>query len=200
EAVSAAAPGGGTIAIGEGRVEGMLAAITLVELHERERIRGSTLFWLPVPGELDASAGTVASALGVAADMAAAGTGAETPDERESAGAAAVLEPVARRVLRTAHAARWRTDATPAARKAIRRLSGLGREAARRRDAPLLEQVDRALRVAGRGHTAGEELLLASLEAAPTRELAASLASLPQGQEPRAFEARIIGAILFRSS
>src|SRR5690606_19395942 len=70
ETVSAAAPGNGIISIGQGSVEGVLAAIALVEVRERARIRGSILFWLPVSGVPDASAGTIASALGVAAGVA----------------------------------------------------------------------------------------------------------------------------------
>src|SRR5690606_29515995 len=139
ETVSAAAPGNGIISIGQGSVEGVLAAIALVEVRERARSRRCIRFWPSGAGGPAASAGTIASALGVGA-AGAVSAHAGTPAEGESAAAAAALEPVAREMLRTAHAARWRADATPAARRAIRRLAALGREAARSRDAALLDR------------------------------------------------------------
>jgi hypothetical protein len=60
----------------------------------------------------------------------------------------------------------------------VRRLRALAALAARRRDAPLLLTLDRALRFAASGHTAGEALLTARL-AASQDELLRRIGRLP---------------------
>jgi hypothetical protein len=77
-------------------------------------------------------------------------------------------------------------------------LDPLARAAARRRDPAALALVQRAIRFAAGGHTAGESLELERLARLGEVELRATLAGLPPPTVvPSALQARLSGVILF---
>ncbi|HEU5170633.1 MAG TPA: hypothetical protein VFU46_08840, partial [Gemmatimonadales bacterium] len=86
----------------------------------------------------------------------------------------------------------------PASRRLLARLDALAAAAARRRDSALLPAVQRAVRFAAGGHTAGESVYVRRLAALPDRELLACLGRLPEPTAPPdTLQARLTGVILF---
>lgn len=121
------------------------------------------------------------------------------PEDVEAA--LARLAPFVRDRLRTATGRRWTAiDRTASSRLLVRRLQRLARAAIRDRNGRELELVERALRFAAGGHTAGEAELVGRLAQGSERDLRRALAALP---EPAVrwtlVEAALIGLILFRS-
>ncbi len=119
------------------------------------------------------------------------GAGATPPAHQIEAAVAGLAAPIRER-LRLAARDRWfASPLAPEARRLVRRLRGLAGRAARRRDASALRIIDRALRFAAGGHTAGEAALVRRLAWLPDRVLRGSLAVLPApaadlpGMEPR---------------
>ena len=100
-------------------------------------------------------------------------------------------------MLRAANASRLAAGTPAITRRLLRRLHGIGRVAARQRDGLLLGAVDRAVRAAARGHSAGEALLVRELIAASDRDLLRRLVALPD-RPVRAFDVRVAGIVLFR--
>ena len=96
-------------------------------------------------------------------------------------------------------ARRWSiTEPDSGARALAVRLGRGVREAARRRDASLLDRLERALAFVAGGHTAGEALLVRRLANAEPAALSSALARLPP-PTPRwdAIEVRVTGLVLF---
>ncbi len=86
----------------------------------------------------------------------------------------------------------------PAARALLARLDPLVRAAARRRDPVALALVQRAIRFAAGGHTAGESLELERLARLGEPELRAAFGGLPPPTAaPSTLQARVSGVILF---
>ncbi len=194
---SAAAPGMDPAAIGtlEARGEGgALIGLTLVELSSRESSWGTTLCWLPRGGGVERDAGIIASRLVTAHGAARP---ADPPDPTELDWLAEAIGGPAAEMLRAANASRLPAGSSALARRLLRRLHSIGRVAARNRDDLLLAALDRAVRAAARGHSAGEALLVRELVAAPDRELLRRLTALPD-RAVRAFDVRVAGVVLFR--
>ena len=105
-----------------------------------------------------------------------------------------------RSALRAVHGERLGVSSEPA-RRMLRRVIPLAREAARMRAAERLELLQRGLRLLRRGHTAGETQLIASWLALPREELLASFARLPP-ERPAAEVARVelIGVLLVEAA
>jgi superfamily II DNA or RNA helicase len=101
--------------------------------------------------------------------------------------------------LGLARGSRWTLPASdPVAHRVSLRLHQCVREAARRRDLAALGSLERALGFVGRGHTAGESLLLERLADMPEREFNRKALRLPApGHRWEAIEARLGGVLLF---
>lgn len=101
--------------------------------------------------------------------------------------------------LRAVRRAAWDSPPPgPAARACLAGLDRLARTAARRRDPDALIQVQRAIRFAAGGHTAGEALEVERLARLRGPDLAAAMAWLPRPTSvPSALQARVTGVILF---
>ena len=175
---------------------GALAGLGLTEIPDGEASWGTTLCWIPANGNTDDDADVIAARLGVALRNAAAPS---PPDAAELRWLDARLAPPAAAMLRAANAARLRTGVSLAARQLVRRLAAIGRRAARERNESRLEAVDRALRAAARGHSAGEAILIRELAAATDEDLVVRLTSLPD-RPARAFDVRVEGVVLFRAA
>lgn len=133
--------------------------------------------------------------------LAARANQAEPPTPDELAGALRLVRALARRHLQVAARDLWRDPpAAPETRTLLRRLRLLAQGAVRQRDTEALEHIDRALRFAGGGHTAGEQVLVQSLSRVSLAELRGSLPSLPDPTPPpEPMEPHLEGLILFRS-
>lgn len=173
---------------------GALTGLTLVELGGPGPSWGTTLCWLPHTGGLDHDAGTIATRLEIAHGAEAS---ADPPDGTELDWLAEAIASPAAEMLRAANASRLPAGTPAITRRLLRRLHGIGRLAARQRDDLLLGAVDRAVRAAARGHSAGEALLVRELVAASDRELLRGLGALPD-RPVRTFDVRVEGVILFR--
>ena len=177
-------------------VAGALAGLTLTEIPDGGASWGTTLCWIPANGITEADADVIAARLEIALSNAAAPS---SPNAADLRWLDARLAPPAAAMLRAANAARVRTGVPLAARQLVRRLAAIGRRAARERSEDQLEAVDRALRVAARGHSAGEALLIRELAAATDEELITRLASLPD-RSVRTFDVRVEGVVLFHAA
>ncbi len=113
---------------------------------------------------------------------------------------ARLAEPIRLR-MRELRCSRWLgPHAAPAAHRLVTRLQQSARSAARRRDAGALERLQRAIRFAAGGHTAGEDALVALLAGLSDRSLEAALSSLPlPAPEWEAIHARLTGVVVFGS-
>jgi hypothetical protein len=95
---------------------------------------------------------------------------------------------------------RWMTlGPTTGARKLVSRLQLCIKDAARRRDAGRLAELERAMTFVVSGHTAGETVLLEQLARATDSELPRLLSALP-GRNPNCdhLDVRLTGLVLFR--
>ncbi|HXE56730.1 MAG TPA: C-terminal helicase domain-containing protein, partial [Gemmatimonadales bacterium] len=110
------------------------------------------------------------------------------------------LLPVVRRRLVAAALDRWRrADPTAGARRLIRRLNALAAAAVRRRRDQELAAIERAMRFARGGHTAGEAMLVEALAELPEPRLRERLPLVPEpSPEPPPLEPRLVGLIVFR--
>ena len=133
---------------------------------------------------------------------AAARTTRDQPTRRGAIDAALVrvAEPI-RLKMRELRRSSWLSpDAAPTAHRVVSRLQHLARRAVRRRDATALERLQRAIRFAAGGHTAGERARLAELADLPDPVLEASLAGLPApAPDIGAIQPRLTGLIVFIS-
>ncbi|HLG05434.1 MAG TPA: C-terminal helicase domain-containing protein, partial [Gemmatimonadales bacterium] len=104
------------------------------------------------------------------------------------------IAPVARAFLRNLQGGRLGPEIrSPVARRLRRRLLGLARDAARHRNHDRLVAIQRGLGRLGRGHTAGETVLIERLAALPVSELLGWLARLPG--PPPTLEVERIGLV-----
>lgn len=120
------------------------------------------------------------------------------PPAATEAALARLAEPIRHR-MRELRSSRWLgPHAAPAAHRLVTRLQQFARSAARRRDAAALERLQRAIRFAAGGHTAGEHALVARLAALSDRGLSATLSSMPlPTPEWEAIHARVTGIVVF---
>jgi hypothetical protein len=112
------------------------------------------------------------------------------------------LAPVVRGLLRAASERRT-VGSVPSPRdlRLGRRLRSLATKAARRRDAALLDTLERALRFCTGGQTAGEAMLIDALTTLDDEALLAALPDLPAAApQPSPLHPRLTGLIVFRRS
>jgi hypothetical protein len=110
-----------------------------------------------------------------------------------------LAEPIRSRLALT-RSRRWITvEPTSGARKLVLRLQHWLKDAARRRDAVRLADLERAMAFVAGGHTAGEAVLLERLAHAPDSELRRLLSTLPGRRPDRdQVDVRLTGLVLFR--
>ncbi|HEX6104425.1 MAG TPA: C-terminal helicase domain-containing protein, partial [Gemmatimonadales bacterium] len=195
EALGSSLSRGGTAVVPSGP-PGVLAGFGLHAAGRSTEVRlGFAIGWLDQDGRWSEDEETVAARL-----TAAAAIEAESPaDPARLASALTALAPRVRARLRVLAERRWSAgDCDGAARAVAAGLQRLIREAARRRDAPALHLLERALGFVAGGHTAGEGMLLERLVEVEGTELARAAARLPP-PTPRwgPVEARLAGVLLF---
>ncbi len=202
-AAGSADPIRGTAVVSGVGLAGALIGLTLVELADEHASWGTTLYWLPAEGE---SAGGVRVATDDAttvttrlAAVAAIARHATPPSAAELRWLEAAAARPAAAMLRAANAASLGRNVPLPMRRLVRRLATIGRAAARERNEARLAAVDRALRVAARGHSAGEALRIGELAGGASDEgLVEALASFPD-RPARSFDVSVEGAVLFRA-
>ena len=174
---------------------GFLASLSLTEAGAHPTACANVVSWYGTDGTPNPDTARLTDAL------AAAESGRPLPiDAAELGRAIRALRDHARSVLRDAHAAAWlRAEPVPAARLLARRLGIAGRDAARRRSVREIDGIDRALRFLSRGHTAGEQRLIAELAALDDAALRLRIARLPPARQTGPLSIRLDGIILFRS-
>jgi hypothetical protein len=154
--------------------------------------------WPTVLARLDGEWRDDAASLALGLE-AAQGVERAPPDE---SGLRRILGEISARIrdaLRAANQVGGQPDAATA-QALRRRMQGLARQMAHRRDLEALGALDRGLRLLGRGRTAGEEARLAAWMELPDRELVEKLRTLVPDEPPRAPVAvSLIGAILLGS-
>jgi len=131
---------------------------------------------------------------------AAQGTPAGPPSGAVVSQALSSLSPVVRGLLRGASVHRA-VGVAPAPRvlRLGKRLRSLATDAARRRDAALLDALERALRFCTGGQTAGEAMLIDSLSTLDDPALLAALPALPAASpHPSPLRPRLTGLIVFQ--
>lgn len=107
--------------------------------------------------------------------------------------------PHARRILQDALGRRWAAAGlTPPARLLLSRLRMEARAAARARDRRSLDTLERGMRFATRGHTAGEEMAIEELARAGRAALMTELSKMREDAEDGVPTLRITGMILVR--
>lgn len=183
------------LAVIAGSAPGLIAGIEIVELSGNEEI---------VVGRSLACRG-----MGAWGDEAEAARtlrwAASQPDTQPAAGHSerrAAMEWLAtgiRDLLRQHEAAAWWRRGDTTTRTLLHRLYAMMRQAGRERDRCTMALVERAIRLAGGGHTAGERMLLQSLAAADDDTLRRSLAALPlPSRGTGLLAARLSGLIIIR--
>jgi hypothetical protein len=150
--------------------------------------------WIDPDGTIDEDADCVAERLRAAAAAVAVEPRAEVVRE-----AICRLAPAIRERLRALDARHWAQPApTAEARRLVARLQAMIRRAVRDRAAHEFSLLERALRLASGGHTAGEARLVARLAEADDARLRAALPRLP---EPKPISApaapSLVGLVLF---
>ena len=109
--------------------------------------------------------------------------------------------PQVRKILREAMDRRWTAAAlAPAARALLSRLRNEARAAARSRDLKALGILERGIAFVTRGHTAGEEMLIAELIQVDRAGLMAELARLRADEDAEPPTLRVTGMVLFQAA
>lgn len=127
--------------------------------------RWSTVGWIDDEGGWSEASDRVESALRLALEAPTA----VPPSELELARILSIVGYIISGRLSLLQRSRWAAPAPgPEARQLIRRLRALAADAARRRDNALLPRLERALRFAASGHTAGERALISELATSST--------------------------------
>jgi superfamily II DNA or RNA helicase len=154
----------------------------------------STLVWIEPGGAWTEEEQIVRARL-----TAAEHAGFEAPGPDRLRDALPVIAAVIRSRLALARGSRWVLPASdPVTHQVSLRLHQCVREAARRRDLAALGGLERALAFVGRGHTAGESMMLERLAGMPEREFYRKALGLPApGRRWEAIEARLGGVLLF---
>ena len=147
-------------------------------------------------GEVSIDDSLVDERLAVAAEALAADEGALAPRPEEVRRAVSAAAPLIGARLRMAASTAWASPA-PEAAPLVARLQALSRAAARLRDDALLRQIERALRFAVRGHTAGEAAMVRALALADDDALRRALPRMPDGVTP-VHRALVVAVLVFR--
>jgi hypothetical protein len=173
---------------------GLIAGIEILELTGNGAVVGRSLLWSGA-GNWNSEAEAVPMLRWASAqpELAAPVTRAERR---------AALDHLAlgiRELMRQHEAAAWWRRGDPAARTLLHRLYAMVRPAGRARDRTGLSLVERAIRFAGGGHTAGERLLVQSLSGADDAALRRHLPGLPAPSAGTGLlGARLTGLIIIR--
>ena len=185
------------IAAVSGGEPGLLAGLEIIELavgDQSTTVVGRSLLWSGGSGwSSEAEAMT-------ALRWAAAQDDSPQPVTRaERRAALALLAARVREQLRQHEAAAWWRQADAAARTLLQRLYAMVRPANRARDRHMLATIERAIRFAGGGHTAGERALLYDLAALDNATLVRRLPRLPAPSRGTGLlGARLSGVIIIR--
>ena len=175
----------------------LLAGIEIVEVGGRDGtsiVVGRSLLWAGAGN----SSNTEAEAVPILR-WAATQDDAASVTRAERRAALAWLAARVRELLRQHEAAAWWRRGDVAARTLLQRLYAMVRPANRARDRKALATVERAIRFAGGGHTAGERMLIQQLSIAPDADLLARLSSLPPPSPGTGLlGARLSGLIVIR--
>ena len=184
------------IGVVKGEPRGLLAGFTLhADMGGRVQCVGAAAGWMNEAGEWCEEPSPVARML----ELATTGDECVVPDRpRVQRALAALLQPI-RRHLSLARGRRWSgVEPSPAARRLAGRLHQLVCHAVRRREAALVERLERALAFTGGGHTAGEAMLVERLADLSDHDLAGAIARLPPpSPHSEALEVRLSGLVLF---
>lgn len=174
---------------------GLIAGIEILEMMGTgEVVVGRSLLWNGTGSDWSSEASALPM-LRWAADQAEAP--AITRAERRAALDA--LAAGVRTILRQHEAAAWWRRGDTAARTLLQRLYAMVKPASRARDRSALAVVERAIRFAGGGHTAGERALIQSLAGAGDEELVCRLPTLPPPSTSTGLlAARLSGLIVVR--
>ncbi len=180
-----------------GRVPGLLAGWAVVDAGRPGGPLASGLVWLDAAGRAHDAPDLLAARL----DEVLLAATDQVPSAAEVQAALARLAPVLRAHLRDVTRGAWAVPRhAPGAARLLRRLDACARAAARARDAARLALVERAIRLTGGGHTAGEARLVAALAAASDAELTGRLPRLPEPSPGVALPAlRLTGLVLVRA-
>jgi len=175
----------------------LLAGIEIVEVAGPDSssiVVGRSLLWTGA----DSNSSSEAEAVPVLR-WAATQDDAASVTRAERRAALAWLAARVRDLLRQHEAAAWWRRGDIAARTLLQRLYAMVRPASRDRDRKTLAMVERAIRFAGGGHTAGERMLIQQLSAAPDAELLERLSSLsPPSAGTGLLDVRLSGLIVIR--
>jgi hypothetical protein len=180
-----------------GSAPGLLAGVEILEMIAPDRavVVGRSLLWSG-GGEHWGSEAEAVPVLRWAAQQEDSHL-AVTRSERRTA--LASLAGGVRDLLRQHEAAAWWRRGDPAARTLLQRLYDMVRPASRARDRATLALVERAIRFAGGGHTAGERALVDELAAAGDAALRRRLPGLPAPSPGTGLlSARLTGLIVIR--
>ena len=174
---------------------GLLAGFALYGSNNPRECLSSTIGWLEVEGAWTEAPEIIAPRL----DSAAAQSQSQIVDGEQLQRYLTLLAPLIRGRLSLTTGRRWLSpDPTPAARQVANRLRQLIGEAARLRHHGSLLQLERMLGFVARGHTAGEEMLIERLVAAPAGELTSRLSRVTAAQAGwNGIEVRLTGLIVF---
>ncbi|HEX2250485.1 MAG TPA: C-terminal helicase domain-containing protein, partial [Gemmatimonadales bacterium] len=173
---------------------GLLAGFALCIPGERVPLSAAVL-WLDPCGTWTEAPNTVAERL----------TAAAAQNRTIVADPVAVAEwierltvPIRKRLANVKRQRWMMLDQPPAARLVLGRLQQLIREAARKREAKRLGELEHAISVVAGGHTAGEAVLLERLAIADDWELSRQLSALPRTRPTwQSLEVRLTGMVIF---
>jgi superfamily II DNA or RNA helicase len=174
---------------------GLLAGFVLSAPGDSEH-RAASVVWLEADGSWTEAPETIETQLNMAAGDY---TTNEILAEQLSTWLSLLANPIRSRLAFT-RSRRWMTaEPSSAARKVVSRLQLCIRNAARRRNAGQLAELERAMAFVARGHTAGEAALVEHLAQAADSELRRLLPTVPgrrRGWDQ--LEVRLTGLVLFQ--
>ncbi len=178
-----------------GPAPGLIAGLEIMEMSgDHGIVVGRSMICTGAGSYWDSEAGAVSTLRWAASQSDAA---AITRAERRAA-----LDSLAagvRDLLRKHEAAAWWRRGDADARTLLQRLYAMIQPASRARDRPMLTLLERAIRFAGGGHTAGERALIQSLARAEDAELLCRLPGLPAPSRGTGLlAARLSGLIVIR--
>jgi len=186
---------GGRWAAVHAEPRGVLAGFTIVisEAAGASRDLAPVIGWLDSTGHWSEQPEVVDRALRALSRSAQA-----EPDDALLDHALELLGPIVRARLKATRATRWARPARGSvAARLIERLNRLSSEAVRARDGSRLSLLERALRFAARGHTAGEEAVIEVLLRLPDSLLYQQLQRCPPAEADSLPRVRLNGLIVF---
>jgi hypothetical protein len=174
---------------------GLIAGIEILEMTgATSAVVGRAMIWSGSGNDWSSEAGAVPMLRWAAVQPDAP---ALTRSERRAALASLAIG--VRNLLRQHEAAAWWRRGDTASRALLQRLYAMVQPASRARDREALALVERAIRFAGGGHTAGERMLILSLAGAGDDELLRKLPGLPAPSPATGLlAARLSGLIVIR--